>query len=152
MSALLNPLTMSAWVGKDISEFLDPYYNYTAGFHALPLKNCYLYMTVGLKVTPSFFVQNERIKMPAVELYDLKAGSKQGVRFGFIIRSPLLCLHSKNYLLFYRKQIDPKEIVQKQREAQRKYHIGNLLFFALEDEAVFISQVESGPFIESLEA
>jgi hypothetical protein len=149
--ANLNDLTLSYWLGKDVSELLEPYYRYTKGFHVLPVKNCYLYLNSALEVSPSYVIKNERLKLPAAEVYDLKAGSKQGVRFGFLIRSPLPCKADKNYLIFYRKQIDPKEIVLEKHEAHRKYQIGELLFFAIDDDAVMISKVEKSDFIDSLE-
>lgn len=147
----LNPNTMSARIGQDITDMLKPYYPYTRGFHKLDLKNCYLYLTQSLEVVPSFFIKNDRVVLPTVELYDLKAGSKQGVRFGFIFRSPLPCVYTKNYLLFHRKQIDTKEVVVKGRTATRNYHIGDLLFFTLQDDAVLVSNLEHNSFTESLE-
>lgn len=147
-----NPNTMSHWVGKDVSEVLKPFYSYVNGFHSMALKNCYLYMNVGLEIVPSFMVKNERITLPTVEVYDLKAGTKQGVRFGFVFRSPLPCIVHTNYLIFHRKQLEAKEIVVRKQEAKRKYAINNLLFFTIDDDAVLISNMEKNGFIDSLES
>jgi hypothetical protein len=102
-------------------------------------------------VNPTYLVRNDRLALPNVELYDVKAGAKQGMRCGFVIRSPLPCVYDRSYLLFHRHHTDPKEIVLTKQAAARNYSIENLQFFTLQDDAVLISKLEKGVFTDFLE-
>lgn len=143
--------TLSSWLRDDCSDLIAPYLPYPNGFHSAVQNGC-LFLTAPIGLKPSYAVLNDRIKLPSANVYDLKAGTRQGVRFGFLFHSPLRMLIERDYVVFYRKQFDVRQCVVSGQSAKRKYQIGKLLFFVLDDDALLISHAVEDGFSEQLES
>ena len=145
---------LSDWLNRDISQLISPYQRYVDGFHSIPIKKSFLFLNKSFENVPTYLVKNDRLSMPLVNIYDVKAGSKTGLRYGFVFYTTVDTHFSKDFLIVSRRQVEAKQIVLNKQLARRHYYIDNLLFFSIDDDALLITKTanKDSKFIKSLEA
>ena len=101
---------------------------------------------------PIVMTAAEYIRLPSVKVYELRVGSNDGIVVGMGFHSPLQCRVDTYYVMYYRPQFDPEHALRTNTKAKKKYDVGNLMFYYMEDEAVLITKMEFNKVTEMLEA
>lgn len=137
MSVDTTLLKESEWLDQNNLEAFQRYKSLVGTFITLEdRKHCHLWLSTWIDTKALWVVENTRLTLPLIRIYDVKLGDKNGIRVGFLFRSPLPFVKADSYLIFYRSSI-PVDIGTD--EAVRRYVVGQLLFFELGDNAVMIS-------------
>ncbi len=131
-------LLAAEWSGMSHTKMCARYSGSLNSFHRLDnLLNCWLWMTKWIESSAPVLAVSSPIKLPAVSLYELRLGATNGIRLGFIIRTPLDVLNAQSYLLMHRRQ-DPLVDCRSLVAAECVYRLGGLLFFSVEDNGVLL--------------
>lgn len=138
-----RPLLINEWEDRDQFELTKLYSTQLRKFQRLEhLKNCYIWLESWIEQPGAhvWYSRNTRLILgSAIQLYDIKFGSPQGIRLGYVIRTPLSVKLADSYFIAYRKALDLDADIRDKAEAQRKYNINGLLFFTLRDESFMMS-------------
>jgi len=92
------------------------------------------------------------VRLPNVMCYEVRCTSPLGVVVGYSFHSPLVCKVDPYYCLFYRKQFDAIYALSNGLKAKKKYDLGNIMTYFLEDDAILITKKENNAVVSMLEA
>jgi hypothetical protein len=98
--------------------------------------NCYLWLNRWIEGdTPVLIVQNS-MDLPAVQVYDVRFGVSNGIRLGFMFRTPLHVTLEPEYLIACRHNADVIGTAMELTSSECKYRVGGLLLYTVGDIGV----------------
>jgi hypothetical protein len=104
-------------------------------------------------MAPPFLAAEPSIKLSAVSVYGIHAGSTEGVRIGYLFWSPLESVVDPFFTLFRRPRFDAVAALREGAESNNKYNLtGSISVFVQEDDAVLLTYHTPSKITEALEA
>jgi len=93
------------------------------------------------------------VKLPAVNVYGIHAGTPEGVRIGYVFWSPLVTVVDPFFTLYHRPQYSPMDSVREGATGVNKYQLrGGIAVFVIEDDAVLLTYHTVSRITEALDA
>lgn len=104
-------------------------------------------------IAPPVLAAEPAVKLPAVSVYSLNAGTVDGVNIGYLMWSPLRVVVDPFFALFSRPQFDPFPAVKEGAESKNMYQLrGGVSVFVIDDDACLFTFHTPSRITEALES
>lgn len=104
-------------------------------------------------IAPPVLAAEPTVKLSAVSVYSINAGSVEGTSVGYLFWSPLLLTVDPFFALFRRPQFDPVATIREGAEANNRYQLkGGISVFVIDDDAVMFTYHTESKITQVLES
>lgn len=104
-------------------------------------------------IAPPVLAAEPAIKLPAVSVYSLNAGTADGLNIGYLMWSPLRTVVDPFFALFTRPQFNPVASIKDGAESKNMYQLlGGISVFAIDDDACLFTFHTPSRITEALES
>jgi hypothetical protein len=115
--------------------------------------HCYLWLNRWIPGKEPVMLVPNAMKLPAVQVYDVRHSAANGIRLGFMFRTPLQVVLEPEYMLAHRRNVDAISSALEQIGSECKYRVGGLLIYSVDDLGVLVSKAitrdETSDYLET---